>query len=136
MNTRLVVAVVIQRDGKYLLGRKPPNTPPYPNTWHLIGGGVNLEQESLEQAIRREVKEEAGIELGELERVWFDDDYEPNKRGEQTHYVFVVFKGEYHSGIVQAGDDIQELKWFCQEELKDIPLPRTSITLFRKLEIL
>lgn len=136
MSSRLVVAIIVKNKGKYLLGRKPKDVGPYPNTWHLLGGGVNLEDETLEEAIRREAKEEAGIELGELQRVWFDDDYEPNKHGEKTHYVFVVFLGEYKSGELKANDDINELRWFSKEELKEIPLPRTSIKLFKHLEII
>jgi 8-oxo-dGTP diphosphatase len=136
MNSRLVVAIIIKKNGKFLLGRKPKDIAPYPNTWHILGGGVNLDDETLEEAIRREVKEEANIELGDLERVWFDDDIEPNKHGEKTHYVFVVFQGEYKSGTFKASDDICELQWFTQEELKNLPLPRTSVKLFTKLGII
>jgi 8-oxo-dGTP diphosphatase len=136
MNSRLIVAAIITKNGKYLLGRKPKDKPPYPNTWHLLGGGVNLGEENLEDAIRREVREEAGIELGELVRVWFDDDQEPNKHGEMTQYVFMVFRAEVRSGEVHANDDIQELQWFTQEELKNLALPRTSIKLFRHLGLL
>lgn len=136
MNSRLIVAAIVKRGDKYLLGRKPKDVAPYPNTWHLLGGGVNLEDETLEEAIRREVMEEAGIKLGNLDRVWFDDDYEPNKHGEQTHYVFVVFMGEYKSGKLSANDDIKELRWFSKKELNDIPIPRTSVKLFEKLKII
>lgn len=136
MNSRLIVAAIVKKDDKYLLGRKPKDVSPYPNTWHLLGGGVNLEEENLEEAIRREVREESGIDLGDLDRVWFDDDYEPNKHGEKTHYVFVVFQGEYKSGELKASDDIHELRWFSKEKLKNIPLPRTSVKLFKKLKII
>src|SRR3989344_268299 len=130
MKSRLIVAAIIKKGDKYLLGMKPDNTPPYPNTWNLLGGGVNLEEENLEEAIRREVKEEAGIELGVIKRVSFDEDYEPNKHGEKTHYVFLVYEGEYKSGDLTANDDIHKLRWFHKSELKDISLTRPSIKLF------
>lgn len=136
MNSRLIVSAIIKKGGKYLLGSKPNNIPPYPNTWHLLGGGADLEEESLEEAIRREVKEEAGIDLGILKRVSFDEDYEPNKHNEKTHYVFLVYEGEYKSGELKADDDVHELKWFSQIELKGIPLTRPSIKLFRELGII
>jgi len=136
MKSRLIVAAIVKKDDKYLLGMKPDNTPPYPNTWHLLGGGVNLDEENLEEAIRREVREEAGIELGEVRRVSFDEDYEPNKHGENTHYVFLVYEGEYKSGDLKAADDIHELKWFTRNELKEIPLTRPSIKLFKELGII
>ncbi len=42
--------------------------PTYMNGWYLLGGGVKR-NESLEQAARREAKEEIGGELGKLELV-------------------------------------------------------------------
>lgn len=136
MKSRLIVSAIIKKEEKYLLGRKPKDTPPYPNTWHLLGGGVNLEEENIEEALRREVKEEAGIELGELKRISFDEDYEPNKHGEETHYIFLVFEGEYKSGELKAGDDIHELKWIPQHALKSLLLTRPSIKLFKELRII
>lgn len=133
MKSRVIVAAIIKKDGKFLLGSKPKGVGPYPDTWHLLGGGANLEEENLEEAIRREIKEEAGIELLELKKVSFDDGYEPDKHKEMTHYVFLVFEGEYKSGEVRAGDDIVELKWFTNSELKSIPLPKPTLKVFKEL---
>lgn len=136
MKSRLVVSAIIKKGDEYLLGKKSKNIAPYPNTWHLLGGGVNLEEENLEGGIRREVKEEAGIELGTLKRISFDEDYEPNKHGEMTHYVFLVFESEYKSGEIKAKDDIEELQWFHKSELKNIPLTRPSIKLFKEINLI
>lgn len=136
MKSRLIVSAIIKKGEEYLLGMKPNNIPPYPNTWHLLGGGVNLEEEKLEEAIRREVKEEAGIELGDIKRISFDEDYEQDKHGEMTHYVFLVYEGEYKSGELKAGDDILKLKWFNKAELNSIPLTRPSIKLFKELKLI
>ena len=42
MNCRVVVSAVIEKGSAVLLGRKPKDFGPYPNTWHLPGGGLNL----------------------------------------------------------------------------------------------
>lgn len=63
MKARVVVSVIIEKDGKVLLGRKADGVGPYPDTWRLIGGGVNLEEESVLDALKRETREEAGIDL-------------------------------------------------------------------------
>lgn len=136
MKNRLIVAAIIKKGDKYLLGKKSKNIAPYPNTWHLLGGGVNLEEEKLEEAIRREVKEEAGIALGDIKRISFDEDYEPDKHGEMTHYVFLVYEGDHKSGELKAKDDIEELQWFNKSELKNILLTRPSVKLFKELEII
>lgn len=69
---RLVVSAVICAEGKVLLVRRSPHDT-YPGMWEYPGGGVDKKQASDDQdfehiveALRREVKEETGIELPEL----------------------------------------------------------------------
>lgn len=133
MESRLIVAAIIEKDGKFLFGQKPKDVGPYPNTWHLLGGGVKLGEESLEEAVRREIREEAGVELGELERVGFDEDYEPNKHGVMTHYVFLVYRAQCISEDALPKDDVSELRWIDKKELKNFELTRPSIKLFKEL---
>ncbi|NBO31137.1 MAG: NUDIX hydrolase [Cyanobacteria bacterium WB6_1B_304] len=61
MNTRVrisVVACFIQNNHLLVLHQ---TTPPEPNCWDLPGGGIEPE-ETLFQALRREVEEETGLE--------------------------------------------------------------------------
>lgn len=105
---------------------------PYPNTLHLLGGGVD-EGESLEEALKREVREEAGIEIDVAEQIGFDEDYEENKHGEKTHYVFLIYKANYISGEPEPKDDIVELIWIPKNELPRNELNRPSLKLFEKM---
>lgn len=132
MQSRIIVAAIIEKDGKFLLGQKPKNIGPYPNTWHLLGGGIKLEEESLEEALQREITEEAGVKIENIEKISFDEDYEPNKNGEMTHYIFLTFKAKCTEEPTPS-DDIEELQWFKKEELKDIVLTRPSEKLFKEL---
>ncbi len=136
MKSRLIVSAIIERNNKLLFGRKKENKGPYPNTWHLLGGGVHPEEESLAEAIRREIKEEAGIEVGTLEPISFDEDVESDKNNEPTRYVFLVFKTKWVSGEITPNDDIVKLEWIPKENLKKIELSRPSIKLFKKLKLL
>lgn len=132
MKTRVIVSAVIEKDDSLLFGRKQADRGPYPNTWHLIGGGVD-DGEPLEDAIKREIKEEAGIEVEITGSLGFDDDFEPNKHGEMTHYVFLVFQATYMSGELKPDDDIDELRWIAKDELAKTKLNRPSIKLFKKM---
>src|SRR3989339_475106 len=132
MKTRVIVSAVIEKDGDLLFGKKKANVGPYPNTWHLIGGGVN-DNESLSDAIRREIKEEAGIEVEIKKSLGFSEDYEPNKHGEITHYIFLVFLTKYIFGEVKDSDDIEKLVWIPKEKLSEIELNRPSIKLFKEM---
>ena len=133
MKSRVIVSAIIKKDGKILLGRKPDNLGPYPNAWHLPGGGVNLDDESVEDALRREVKEETGLNIKNLKQVSFDEDYEPDKHSQLTHYIFLVYEVDYASGSIKANDDLERLDWFEKDKLSEIPLTRPSIKLFKQL---
>ncbi len=133
MKSRVVVSAIIEKNGKILLGQKPKNIGPYPNTWHLPGGGIKLDEESLEEAVRREVREETTLEMTNLRRVSFDEDYEPDKNGEMTHYLFLVYKASYKSGELKASDDLQKFQWVDKNEIKKLPLTRPSRKLFKEL---
>ncbi len=132
MKTRVIVSAVIERDHDLLFGKKKTNVGPYPNTWHLIGGGVD-DGESLLDAIKREIKEEAGIEVEINRSLGFNEDYEPNKHGEITHYIFLVFLAKYISGEVKADDDIEKIEWIPKNKLSEIELNKPSIKLFKQM---
>ncbi|MBU1118871.1 NUDIX domain-containing protein [Patescibacteria group bacterium] len=132
MKTRVIVSAVIEDGHKLLFAKKKENVGPYPNTWHLIGGGIE-EEESLEESIKREVREEANIEIEIIESVGFDDDFEPDKKGELTHYIFLVYKAKYISGEAKADDDVVELRWFSKKTLPVKMFNRPSLKLFKRM---
>lgn len=126
MKSRVVVAAVIEKDGKILMGERRDDIGPYPNTIQIPEGGVNLGEESLTDAIAREVREETGLEIKHFEQVGFDEDYEKNKHGELTHYIFLTFKAISQKDEIIAGDDLIRLAWYSMSSLKDFPLARPS----------
>jgi len=136
MKSRLVVVAVIQKNGEYLVGQKPKNVGPYPNTWHIPGGGVDLNNESSEEALKREIREETGIEIQNVRAVGFDEDEVPNKHGEMTRYVFLDYEADYLSGDIKANDDMAVLKWVRKEELKTLNLNKPCEKLFKKLKLI
>lgn len=133
MKYRIVACAIIQKSNKILLGRKKPNTFPYPNCWIIIGGGVDMEKETVEQALRREVREEANIEITNIKKLEFAEDKEPNKHGEITHYLFLTYLVEYKSGTPTPGDDVHELRWFTKKELATLKISRPSVIRFKSL---
>lgn len=59
---RVIVSLVIEKNGKFLFTRQAPHAPRDPGKWFFPGGNIEL-GESLEEAIKREAKEEIGVEV-------------------------------------------------------------------------
>ncbi len=106
---KLAVDCIILVDGKVLLiHRRNP-----PHGWALPGGFVEY-GETVEDAVRREMKEETGLELEGLRqfRVYSDPSRDP--RG---HVVSVVFTAR-GVGKPEAGDDADRYRLV---DLSDVP---------------
>lgn len=105
-----VGAAVFNRQGQVLLVKR--GRPPRAGQWGLPGGLLEL-GERLADGVRREVREECGIEIDVGDVV---DTFEPIERDAQGrveyHYVVIDFWATYRSGVPQAQDDAAELAWF------------------------
>lgn len=96
--------------------------PPRKGAWSVPGGALEL-GESLEQAARRELYEETGLEASEL--IYLDTveliarDEDDNIR---HHYVLFDYAARWSSGEIRAGDDAMDAKWFDHSTISKIDL--------------
>jgi len=102
-----VDAIIEINDGIVIIKRSNP-----PFGWALPGGFVDY-GESLEEAIKREAKEETGLDVTELKQF---HTYSEPKRDPRFHTVGTVFIARA-KGKPQAGDDAASLKVIKSEEL-------------------
>ncbi|MEW6686103.1 MAG: NUDIX hydrolase [Candidatus Edwardsbacteria bacterium] len=105
---KLTVDIIIEIDGGIVLIKR--KNPPY--GWALPGGFVDY-GETVEDAARREAKEETSLELKDLHQ--FHVYSEPN-RDPRGHTVSVVFTAK-GVGIPKAEDDAKEIKIFSKTNL-------------------
>ena len=136
MQSSIAVIAVIRKGDAILLGRKAPGTGPYPDTWHLIGGRVDLADETCDEAIVREIREETCLEVKGLRRVAWDEDVEPDKHGTPTRYVFLDYECAYADGEPKADDDLHTLEWVPVEKLGEYDLNCPTKRLLEKLGLL
>lgn len=110
------VHAVIEQDGRILLGRRAFD--PGAGCWGLPGGFLD-EGEPPEAGLRREVREETGLEIepGELFGTWMQP------HGDRT-VLCLVWRARVLGGVEQAADDVLELAWFRADELPDDIGPR------------
>ena len=127
----IVSALIWSKDGKILMGRKDPaKGGVYPDAWHLPGGGVD-DGENLEQALRREINEEVGIDVSKQSVILIPKkgkgaSEKTLKTGEKVlaHMEFNYFEVHIDKNAdeieVQLGDDLVYLHWFSKRELPDV----------------
>jgi 8-oxo-dGTP diphosphatase len=107
------VAVMVEKSGKILMGKR--KKAPGQGTWALPGGHVEF-GERLIDAAAREIKEEAGLDVYDLELISVADDISYGK-----HFVSVTFKASAAKGepSIKSVDEFSEMGWFGIEHLPD-----------------
>jgi 8-oxo-dGTP diphosphatase len=108
-----VVAAVIEREGRVLVGQRKPGGQ-HPLKWEFPGGKVEA-GEKPEAALVRELSEELGVRAridGEITRYEFQ--YPGRSRILLIFYRVVDFEGE------PQNLDFEQLQWVEREELGDL----------------
>ena len=128
----VVITAIIENEGKYLITRRSPDKKRFPGKWTVPGGKletedyVNLPKDTenywynvLEQVLKREVKEEVGLSIKNIEYVTslatIHDDGAPS--------LVISCLAEYEEGeIVLQENEIDKYEWVTVEESKSYDL--------------
>jgi len=85
-----------------------------PHGWALPGGFVD-QGEALEQAARREAREETCLDVSLLQLLGCYSDPQRDSRGHTVSAVYIA----QAAGIPHAADDACNVKWYRPEDLPD-----------------
>ncbi|WP_378176797.1 NUDIX domain-containing protein [Aquimarina sp. SS2-1] len=101
------------------------NVNPFKDSWALPGGLV-LEEESLEDAVVRELKEETNATVDYLEQLYSfgKPDRDPRNRVVSVTY-FALVKPEHHA--IKADTDASDVGWFDINELPQLAFDHPTI---------
>ena len=114
------IIVLIERGNHILLARGHAFLP---GRFGIIAGFVEP-GESLEDAVRREVREEVGIELGPIE-------YFGSQPWPFPHGIMIGFRAGYLRGEIRLEDgELAEAGWYGLDDLPDIP---SKLSIARRL---
>lgn len=134
MNRRIIVSTLIKCKDKYLFIKQNKEGGAYQDCLHIVGGGLE-ENETLEEAIKREVMEEVHIELNEVIPFDFDSDILMYK-GEMTQLIFLRFTSEIQEFTGYPDSDAKEIIWLSKEEILDYKHNEPSMRFFKKLGLI
>ena len=112
-----VGALILDRKDRVLLVKQDK----WRGKYVIPGGHIEL-GETMEDALRREIREETGLDIHDiqfavLQEFIFDDAY--HKRG---HFIFIDFVCRTDSEDVVLNDESQEYVWVSLEEAVELPI--------------
>ncbi|HAL92726.1 MAG TPA: NAD(+) diphosphatase [Verrucomicrobia bacterium] len=110
------VIVCVEKDGKILLARHAQRSQEF---WTCLAGYVEI-GESLEDCVRREVREEVGLEVANVR-------YAGSQHWPYPNQLMLAFRADWKAGELRLQpDEIADARWFDPAELPDIP-PKGSV---------
>jgi 8-oxo-dGTP diphosphatase len=121
----VVVARLAGRRSVLLVKRR---NPPFEGLWAIPGGFVEP-HEPLEMAARRELREETGLELRNLEQLAAFGDPGRDPRGWTISIAFLVLLGEgdLQEQELRAGTDAAKTGWFGLRDLPPLAFDHAAI---------
>jgi 8-oxo-dGTP diphosphatase len=114
----LAASAAIVRDGRVLIVRRARN--PASGVYTLPGGAVEAD-ETLVEAVTREVREETGLEIapvalaGFRETIMRDGDNRVSR-----HFVILSFAARWVSGEVSLNHELDEARWLLPAEIEGL----------------
>lgn len=123
---RVGCAVLVEREGKLLLGKRGKE--PYYGFMIIPGGGVEF-LESMTNAALREVKEETGLEIVINKQLAV---YEIIKVPDE-HRIIIYWEAQYKSGELTPSSDLLEAAFYSREDIAYIDKEKRFTELVRKV---
>jgi 8-oxo-dGTP diphosphatase len=128
---RVGVGILVFRGEHILLVKRA--RPPSEGKWTIPGGLVEL-GETLQQAAKRELLEECGIEVTLGDIISTFDIIHQNDNGQVNyHYVIVDFVADFFSGDLRADSDVKDARWMLPSEIYDFDVPEMTRKLILKV---
>ncbi|MFA5937037.1 MAG: NUDIX domain-containing protein [Candidatus Paceibacterota bacterium] len=111
-------------NGNYLMNKRSVNCRDEHGTWDFGGGGLEVGEE-IECCLKKEIKEEYGVEPISYSFLGYIDNFR-NLDGVDTHWICLEFLVQIDPLKVINGEPhkFEELKWF---KINNLPRPLHSI---------
>lgn len=120
-------ALIFDREGRLFLVKSHK----WEGKWVIPGGHVDL-GERIEDAVRREVKEETNLDVYDVEFVCFQEFVYGEGFWKKRHFIFFDYACKTDSTDVVLNDEAQEYTWARLEELHDLPIETYTWNVIRE----
>ncbi|MFZ1721544.1 MAG: NUDIX domain-containing protein [Microgenomates group bacterium] len=119
-----VGALIFNEEGQILLTKRSQKARNEKGSWEAPGGAVEYGELRID-AIRREVREELGVDIEILDEIHTSDEI---LEADEQHWVPTTYLARIHENqtpSIQEPEKCEKLKWF---DLDDLPKPLSQVT--------
>jgi len=121
----IVGALIFNREGKILLIKSHK----WRNKYVMPGGHIELGERMLD-ALRREIKEESGLNIHNIEFICFHESIFDEAFWKKKHCIFFDFACKTNSTKVILNSEGEEFVWVSLEDALKLPVePYTRLTI-------
>lgn len=127
----VVATCIVKKDGKYLIAKRSDKEKVFPGLWTVPGGRIETTDythlpktttqhwyDVIHRSLRREVKEETGLEIDNVEFVC--DLFFIRPDGIPT--AVLSYAADFAGGELSASDELVEFAWISLDEAKKFEL--------------
>lgn len=127
----VAVGALVVKGGLILLARRGKE--PHYGQWSLPGGVVRT-GEGLKEAVKRELKEECGVEVEVEDVAEVMEKLVRNEGGRiQYHYVIIDYLATWRGGELKASSDLLEARWVNRSDLHHYELTDGTLWVIERL---
>lgn len=98
---------------------------PYKGSWAIPGGFI-LENETLEDAVQRELAEETGVQINYLEQLYTFGNPQRDPRGRVISIAYFALV-KPNTFKIKASTDAEDVKWFHLDDIPELSFDHKEI---------
>ena len=123
-----VGALIFNPEGKFLLVRSHK----FHDKYVVPGGHIEV-GEKMTDALIREAKEETGLDIYDLEFIFFQEFIQDKSFWKNMHFIFFDFACKTDSSEVTLNEEAQSYVWVTLEEALALPIDSYTGNAIREL---
>ncbi|KKT13008.1 MAG: ADP-ribose pyrophosphatase [Candidatus Falkowbacteria bacterium GW2011_GWF2_43_32] len=113
----VVGPIIYNEKGEILLIKNPK----FGDFWTIPGGHIELD-EPAEEALKREIMEETGLELKNIEPIGFTEGINPEFFHKKKHFIYLNYLAELAGGEMTKSEEMTEYLWIAPEKTGDLKI--------------